>query len=200
MVEIRGVKVKTCVSEMTLKEYEDFLHSINDKENTRKQMFLRLLNICGMKEANDLMQVNSKDVEVFINGLNKSTEVLKEVKFNNTIEIGNSTYTAFESDYFMLSFKDEAEIEKAIQTKDKWLVRAMAILFKDDRLSWKEHYTEAHLKHKENLFSELNALFCVPYLLHIQKALIKNKVEEKDVKEAEQMMELIEDARVKDTK
>ena len=47
----------------------------------------------------------------------------------------------------------------------------MAVIFKRDDLNKPEHYDNAHLKHKEELFGKLPAAVAVPYVQQIGKEL-----------------------------
>lgn len=198
MIELRGCEVKTNIDEMTLKEYENFLFIVNDKSMTRKEMFLALLVVCGMKNNEKLMQVNASDVKIFIDALNGGMGGSIDSAMQRSLEINGREYVAFEGDDFELSFKDETEIEKSIinsKNENKWLVRAMAILFKDSKLTFKEHYTEAHIKHKESIFAGQNASLFVPYILAVQEKLMENITTEKDVEEVESVMRIIDEAK-----
>ena len=72
-----------------------------------------------------------------------------------------------------LKAKDIGKIESWIKTDNKWVLKAIAILFKREDLSNTEHYTDAHINHKMELFKDLLIKDFIFYILYIQDKLIK---------------------------
>lgn len=194
MITIRGVELKTKVSEMTLKEYENFLTTYNNTELHRLEKFISLLIVCGMKDDKILSEVTTSEVKLFIEELNKDSEELVNIVPTKNIELNGRNYIAVKGDEFELSFKDISEIEKIIKTKNKWLLPAMAVVFKDEELTHVEHYTQAHLKYKETLLANVTASMFVPYILWIQKEFLTNLATESDVQEIDEIMTIIDEA------
>ncbi len=59
-------------------------------------------------------------------------------------------------------------IEKIIKNNpNSYISKVIAVLFKRTDLKDQEHYADAHIKHKANLFKKLNAEFTLPYIAFI---------------------------------
>lgn len=100
--------------------------------------------------------------------------VVNNNDFTKTIEIDGHTYSAFE-DKFRISARDFARIENAMQ-KDPygWITYALAVIFKRDDLSDKEHYASGHIKHKEKLFKDVTMDVALPYIIYCSETYINN--------------------------
>ena len=111
-------------------------------------------------------------------------DIIKEfnlVKLDNTdfikeIVINGYTYQCYEKDKFSLSVRDLAKIENYIvKNKTEFLGEMLAIVYKRVDLTKAEHYVDAHIKHKAELFREnLTADIAIPFLMLIQNRIINS--------------------------
>lgn len=198
MIKIRGIDVKTSLKEMTLKEYNDVVQTLSDGELNRLEKWMRLLYICGLKDEKTLSEIRVSDVDLFVNSLNENYKELKDFGFTRKIDVANRTYIAHDEDSdFEPTFKDLQMIETNTIKENRYnLIYVSAVIFKDEKLTHKEHYAEAHIKHKMSLFANLPAIDFVPYVLKIQQEAVFNTLENKESNELETILKAIENAKI----
>lgn len=182
-IEVEGFdpyEIKTKMTEFTLKEFQDMSKLINDTNLDQIDKYLKILELLGTPD--DIL--DNIESEQFI-------EVIKELNINSihnkdltrTINIDTYEYEAYlEDKEFSFKAKDLSLIETFVKKNpDKFLLYALAVIFKRTDLTRKEHYTDAHIKHKMKLFGDLNADLYYPYIVAIH-----NKITEKldNVKES----------------
>jgi hypothetical protein len=102
-----------------------------------------------------------------------------ELNLVKSIEINGYVYRAIaeEENDIVIKVKEMKVIEKIFAKKEKWICDVMAVLFKREDLTSKEHFEPAHLKVKSKLFIELNGAICIPYIVKIGQ-LVKNELEQ----------------------
>ena len=153
--------------EVTLLE----LAAISDIMNVTDAYFekwMRVIPILGSKELAEVI-----DEEGVISIVEKAnfTNVTNDII--ESVEIKGRTYSTNVVDgKLKLSGKDLSLIEKAAKKGGAWIVNAFSIAYKDNDLTNTEHYTEAHIKHKAQLFGEhLTAKEGAPVFFQLQRKL-----------------------------
>lgn len=183
MITVKGYKLPNKASEMNIKLYEKLSEVLEAKvrdNGENKDVFkyesvidkyLDVLELLGLPESaiNELSQEEFKKAVI---DFNKPTKV--NYKMVNKIEVNGRIYKAFEGKKFNLNVKDGALIEKyARQNPTRYVAEMLAVIFKDENLTDAEHRTNAHIKHKANIFrDEVKAEIAVPYLMEIAKKIL----------------------------
>lgn len=179
MVTIKGYEVPNTVEELTVEQF-DKLNTIETKQDLDAlEKWLTKFEYLGVPEdAFDDMEL--KELQDIVAKFNEGWEVPKNK--TTSVEIEGYTYEARES----LSVKDLSLIEKAWKkTPENFAVKMCAVLFKRTDLDRTEHYTDAHLKHKANLFKKQPCYIAVPYVTDVIETLLKNTEELNDTEPLE---------------
>lgn len=154
-------------SEVTLNELAKI--SLILDENSGKDFtdcWLEVLSILGSRELVEAIP------------LNQFTEAVKLVQITNitreiepSIEVNGRTYECeLENGELQLSAKDMAKIENLVRKGGAWGNKAFAVVYKDTELSNVEHYADAHIKHKGDIFGEhVNADIAAPVIFQLSK-------------------------------
>src|SRR5690606_7042360 len=117
-------------------------------------------------------------------------EKIDTIEYLKEINIEGRTYKAFEEELFISAY-DAAKIENLIKTKNvKYMLSAIAILYKDTQLGIKEHYDKSHLKHKEIMFGNLPAINFNPVLTFIAQEIVN---ENERIRNKEKTLQILND-------
>lgn len=196
MIKIRNYEVKNTLEELTINEYGLLTECLNSKKNSLDK-FIDAIIICGLKDEETLSELSLVELKEFISSLS-----LAEVgsKLQRTIEMNGREYEAYKvGEPFVFSAKALAYMQNVIQNKQfRFMDDLCAIIFKDVELTYKEHFTDAHIKHKRSLFSDLPASIIVPYvsLLMVEIASqAKSKEEEAEIAKMLEENEEIENSK-----
>jgi len=168
-MKIGEVEIPNTFDELTIKQF-DALNTIEaDSQLSSMEKWISKFVYLGVPEDSfDDMLID--ELEETVAEFNKGFAVMPNEK-TMSIEIDGYTYQSKER----IGAKDFSLIEKAWKTDTKnFSKRAMAVLFKRTDLSRTEHYTNAHLKHKEALFESQPCKIAVPYLNEIIEQITKN--------------------------
>lgn len=177
MKQIGDFNLKTDINEFTLIEFEGTMDILNKKELDSIDKYLSIFELLGMPE-----EISDKlDEEEFF-------KIIEMMKFDQKMEAGKElikeitidgyVYEAYEGDEYKLKIKDLALIESCIKKNGlKYLVESIAIIFKRKDLSRTEHYAPAHIKHKMELFKNVNAMLVYPYIIYIAEKIFKKSTE-----------------------
>ena len=168
MIKIKDYEVKNTVEELTVSEFEKIveIQSDNTKSATEKQIDV-FVSLGVPEEVVDSMTIAEfkKHIEEFNDVKSKEYEFLPEV------EIEGFVYKAFDEE-FKLSVRDLKHIENKVNKSPfSYMAFMLAVIFKRTDLSKAEHYDNAHLKHKAELFGKLPAAIAVPYVTKIGQEL-----------------------------
>jgi len=168
MIKIKNYEVPNTVEELTVKQFQEVAAIQQDLSLDYLEKQIKVFTTLGVdEEILDAMGV----VEFKEHVKNFNDVEAKDYPFLPEVEIEGYVYKAFE-DEFHLSIKDLKRIEKRVKADATgYMPYMMAVIFKREDLSKNEHYDEAHIKHKEELFSKLPAAIAVPYVQHIGKEL-----------------------------
>jgi len=163
---------------MLIKEFESICNLINDQSKGELERFLSVFGILGIEDG--IIDQMSKDQFI------ENAKTLKKAKYNDelppkVIELGGRTYVANIVDIdgtqdLVISARDVVTIERtARQNTGMFPSMVTAILYKDSQLTKNEHYSDAHIKHKAQLFrKELPASYAIPLLVRQARETVKD--------------------------
>lgn len=192
MITIKDSKVKTKLAEMTIAEYQSVVFKISDKKEINKYAkWLAILKILGATDET-LNTVKLSELETFVQALNNGLDDVKDLPPLEEFEHKGRNYKLLSDE---LTAKDiSLMVDYADKNPKRWISYALAVLFKDDRLGYNEHYVPAHIKLKEKIVSELNALDFYANIVKITAEIMGEYEDEKNVNEAEEMLKEIDNA------
>jgi len=175
MITIKNHNFRTQLHEMTVKEFGEVTAIFNDETLMNIEKYLDAISVLGISDEVINALTNDELFEI-IQDFNVDAKIFDSTtQLPRTITVEGITYEAFPEDgEFQIKARELALIEKAIQNRKTFFQKLLAIVFKNPELN-KEHFVEAHLRHKESLFSELNAKEYVLYLVVVSEKL-SNKV------------------------
>lgn len=142
--------------EITVKQADECFLILNNEKNS--SIFDKCIKIHNLLNGeNDELTVGQlKDfVGEFTKHFNTTFDTEKEVKGY----VLSSVITA----------KDIALIEQEVKKNTKWLLFATALMYRDERVTEIEHYTDAHIRHKMTIFSDVEINQVIGILLSISK-------------------------------
>jgi hypothetical protein len=170
MIKINDYEVKNTVEELTVKEFEEIAGIQNDQSLDYVEKQIKVFTTLGVDED----VIDAMDIREFKSKVREFNDVeAKEYPFQNEFEIDGFIYKAYDEE-FKLSVRDLKHIESKVKkSPSKYMAFMLAVIFKRTDLTKAEHYDNAHLKHKEELFSKLPAAVAVPYVTHIGRELAK---------------------------
>ena len=160
-------KFRNNESEVTLLE----LAKVSDIMSTTDAYFERWILVIDILGDKGLSDVIDDDGIISIVENANFTNVKNEVP--EVVNVNGREYKAnLKEGKLKLSGKDLAMMERAAKKGGAWAVYGFAICYKDTDLSNTEHYTEAHIKHKADLFGKhLTAKEGAPVFFQLQKKL-----------------------------
>jgi hypothetical protein len=205
MVIVKGHEVMNCAAEMSLEMFERVSAILSEEialPNSTKGAFkyeTQIEKYCDVLEAAGLplgvveemeLEEFQKAVKEWCSFVPEPYEMIKE------FELNGRTYKAFEGEEYKLPVKDGRLIEKYAKANNKkYLAEMLAVIFKDTELTNAEHYANAHIKNKANIFrKQLKGSVAVPYAMLIAKKILVSgakELENANEKEAEQMKEVL---------
>lgn len=164
--------------ELKLKEFEKIYNILNSEGSGKLEQYSQVFISLGIPED----VVDEMSMEEFTS-IVKNFNAIKTDLHNLVpkLEIEGYTYTAHDGE-FKFKTKDLITIEKAARQHIKNFPSfVLAVAFKRDDLSKKEHYDAAHLNHKAKIFSEyVTADVAIPYLALVSKKVVENISDEVD--------------------
>ena len=161
MITILGRDIPNHLDELTIEQFEVITELSNNKELDAVDKHLQIFASLGIPES-EFHDVDVADFIEYTNQFNNIPEI--EYPTIETLEVDGYNYTA----KMKLTVRDTKLIEKIAINKPKGYVSEIAaIMFKRDDLTPAEHYADAHIKHKANLFKKLTADIAIPYLMFI---------------------------------
>jgi hypothetical protein len=172
-MKIRNVEIDCKASAINLAVWERMALVMYDESLDTIQKYEKLLNLVGFKAGliEDLtFDEFGKAIEEF------NTETTTDFAVYVTeFEIEGYKYEVFDN----LKVKDLRIISKAMNENPVSAGEMMAMCFKRTDLTDKEHYTDAHIKHKAALFRKhLTADVCIPYITKVTDLMVKQVSEQ----------------------
>jgi hypothetical protein len=165
-------QIKNQVEEFTIREFEEICFILNEKKQTKINAWSQIFNLLGV--PNEV--IDEFDSFAFIQLIKEfNLDDFENKEFVKEIEIDGYTYQSFEND-FKLTVKEMGLIEQKIEKdSNKFLGELMAIIFKRVDLSKIEHFDNAHIKYKAELFrNSVTADKAIPFIGFLSKRLINN--------------------------
>lgn len=172
MIKIRDYEIKSSLTEWTIGEYENIITILSDDKLDFIDKYIKVLELLGLPDEVLDKLGDDEFFEIVQNILDNNIDN----NFKKEFELHGYTYRAYEGDEYKLSVRDMAKIENIIKSDDVKLSRILAVIFKREDLTNTEHYDKAHLDYKAKIFKELNADIVIPYILLIEKKMVKKLV------------------------
>jgi ribosome-associated translation inhibitor RaiA len=170
MINIVGYDIPTSISEMTIAEFESLNVIMNNSENLQIERYVDYIE--KYIKGDDLYSVSDEEIFNLVELVNKKEDISRDLI--KSFEIDGYNYVSYIEE-FKITAIELSLIEKKInKNPSKYFSYIIAILFKREDLTNKEHYTDAHLKHKEDLFSKQKADIFYPFILAVADKLAKN--------------------------
>lgn len=171
MIQLEGFEIKNQMSEYTLFELEQISIKLNDDSLDYIEKYLNILEILNVPEV----IIDNLDVDSLISIIRQLNVVTNDdLNLTKSIDINGYTYSAYTEDEFKLNVRDLALIEKSVKLNGKFkMTDIIAIIFKRDDLTKKEHYDPTHLKYKAELFRDIKANLVYGYILYIAEKVSK---------------------------
>ena len=167
----KDYQLRNLGSEVTLSELAKISHILEaDTKKDHADRWLEVLSILGSKELVEVIPLKMfgeavQSVQI--------TEITNEIQ--PVIEVNGREYACeLEDGKLYLSAQDIAKIENLARSGGAWGNKAFAVVYKDVQLTNTEHYTDAHLKHKAELFgNHVTADIASPVIFDLSKQYVE---------------------------
>lgn len=165
MIKLGSKEIPNVINELTIEQFEKVSEFTNNQELDAFEKWVSVFTYLGADEN----EVNEMDFSEFKDKVKEFNTVTYKAptKKKKSVTIEDYKYTAYTKE-FKLSVRDIKHIEKIIK-KDptRYISKMLAVIFKREDLDVVEHYSDAHIKHKANLFKSLNAEIALPYMAYV---------------------------------
>lgn len=165
MIKLGKQEIPNVINELTIEQFEKVSEFTNNQELDAFEKWVSVFTYLGADEN----EVNEMDFSEFKDKVKEFNTVTYKAstKKKRTIEIEGFKYISYDKK-FKLSVRDIKHIEKIIK-KDPlhYVSKMLAVIFKREDLDIQEHYSDAHIKHKANLFKSLNAEIALPFMAYV---------------------------------
>jgi len=164
MIKVGSKEVPNVINELTIEQFQ----KVSEITNQELDAFEKWVNIFTYLGANE-DEVNEMEFEEFKNKVKEFNNITYKAskKLLKEFELDGYTYRSHEKK-LTISVREMKHIEKIIKANPhNYISKVIAVLFKRTDLDNQEHFSDAHIKHKENLFKKLNAEFTLPYIAFI---------------------------------
>ena len=165
MIKLGKQEIPNVINELTIEQFEKVSEFTNNQELDAFEKWVSVFTYLGADED----EVNEMDFSEFKDKVKEFNTVTYKAstKKKRTIEIEGFKYISYDKK-FKLSVRDIKHIEKIIK-KDptRYVSKMLAVIFKREDLDAVEHYSDAHIKHKANLFKSLNAEIALPFMAYV---------------------------------
>jgi hypothetical protein len=161
-MDIKGHYIKSNPKEITLGEWELISATLEDQQMDSIERYGKMFTQLGLP----LEVLNDLEMSEFFSYCKQFSEEtnIDDAVFVKELEVNGYTYKSFES----LKVKDIKIIEKYMASGKPYAGELMAVCFKREDLSDKEHYDKAHIEYKAKLFREhLTTDICLPYIVKV---------------------------------
>ncbi len=160
-------ELRNLPSELTINEFEQISSIMNNEELDYIDKYMKIFEFVGLP----IDVIEDLDGKTFIQLTKDFMDYQYTVELTNEVQIDGYSYIASdrhidgEKITYVPRIKDLKLIEKYIkQNPNKYATKVMAIIFKRDDLTKIEHYDDAHIKHKAELFSNQPYSIILPYI------------------------------------
>lgn len=171
------IKPYLSLENMTIGEYEKVSTIIKKKINKESDIINKLIDILEYKKCPDELidAITQKEVlnfgQYFSEDVINFDETTDEIVVNDRIYKADLPYDEFELKGRYLALA----LEKV--NDDDFYSWCLAIIFKDVELTRTEHFTDAHIKHKKDLFKILPYKLYAPWVIKVINSSILTNVE-----------------------
>lgn len=169
MIKLGKQEIPNVINELTIEQFEKVSEFTNNQELDAFEKWVSVFTYLGADEN----EVNEMDFSEFKDKVKEFNTVTYKAptKFKKTVELEGYKYVSYDKK-FKLSVRDIKHIEKIIK-KDptRYVSKMLAVIFKRTDLDIQEHYSDAHIKHKANLFKSLNAEIALPFMAYVAEKL-----------------------------
>lgn len=195
MVTINEYECKTSINEFTLNEFDRMNAVLNDHKLNKMEKNLQLLKIAGYKGELKLVSLNT--LKKYVSALNAQAKEDAEYVVQDllkSVEIGGRNYVCYTEDINeeLMGWDTGLIAELPRKRGAEYITESIAILFKDDQLTYKEHYTDAHIKHKTELFGQQKLSDFYPYIKFIVENIINHADAENNNDKLDQIINEVE--------
>lgn len=173
-IDNKNYEVRNLGSEVTLNELARISAILDNGSEDEGVDFadkwLRVIEIVSSSDFVDVMHIEHME------------QIIKDFavvgiknKIQPTFEVNNRVYTlAMDGEEMRVSGRDMVAIEAMARKGGAWATKAIALLYKDEQLTPKEHYTPAHIKHKADLFGNaMTAEIAAPVIFQLSKKIVQ---------------------------
>ena len=169
MIKLGKQEIPNVINELTIEQFEKVSEFTNNQELDAFEKWVSVFTYLGANEDD----VNEMEFSEFKDKVKEFNTVTYKAptKFKKTIELEGYKYVSYDKK-LKLSVRDIKHIEKIIK-KDptRYVSKMLAVIFKREDLDTIEHYSDAHIKHKANLFKSLNAEIALPFMAYVAEKL-----------------------------
>lgn len=174
-----GTEIRTSLKEMNIKEFEKISDIMNDNTKLSIEKYIDILEALGTPEE-VINQITDDELFAIIKDFGN-------YEYEDTLPQAVQAedgyyYEAYPiGGEFVLKAIDMAKIEKAFKSSKDTFSTIVATVFKRSDLTNKEHYADAHIKHKKSIVKNWNAAHFYPYIVYLTKkvnANLSKKIEE----------------------
>ena len=188
MITIKGQEIKNFPREMTIGEFEKVTKMVNmtvskTGEDEPKADFqgqadkwLYIFEQLGLSEEN-IETITKDELIQAVNDFNQKDPSTYDLV--SEFSIGGKTYHCAIEEGKEISAKRFALVERMVKKEPSKIPSLIvASIFDDGSLTKNEHYSDAHVKHKADIFQkELNASIAIPYIPWLMNEIMKGKKE-----------------------
>ena len=169
--------IKQKVNEFTIGEFETITTILNNSELDKIDKYTQIFTVLGVPQN----VIDEMETSHFFNLVKEFANIEDNIDYLvaekvKEVTVNGRVYQAYEGDEFKMNVKQMKMIEKYIKLNPKtYISDLMAIIFKDVQLTNNEHYVDAHIKHKSNLFKDaITVDVALPYVGFFSKELLTN--------------------------
>ncbi len=164
MIKIGSKEVPNIINELSIEQFEK-ISEITSQELDAFEKWVNIFVFLGADE-NEINELEFTEFKEKVKEFNSITYKASK-KFLKSFDLDGYTYKSHDKK-LTISVREMKHIEKIIKNNpNNYISKVIAVLFKRTDLKDQEHYTDAHIKHKANLFKKLNAEFTLPYIAFI---------------------------------
>lgn len=162
MIKVLGYDVPNTMEELTIEQFEKVSAILNEEGKTSIEKYIEVFKLSGVPED----EMDEMTIPQFRDCVKEYNEAPKaELERVDNIELDGYNYVAnWVEDSLLVPVKELKLIEKHIRSGQPYMSFIMAVLFKREDLTKAEHYTNAHLKLKQDKFKTLPAYYCLHYV------------------------------------
>jgi hypothetical protein len=165
MILIQNTEVKSLISELSFREFQDCLTILGDQEKEMIERYLEILTRLGVPDE-ELNKITIEDLIPFVNVFGK--EKFEKTSIPQKITINDIVYKIHDSENYKISVKDLWQIEKQVKKDENIdLIKAISIIAKQEDVESKWHYNESHLFNKAKIFEAQSVTVFLPLIFHI---------------------------------